>query len=198
MADLVTLKEVAKISTDKEEIKSLLLTIPFIKLSFNKEVAHYELEPKIAVFSLLNVPQKMTKAELIALTHLDESKVLRVYKKALFWIVVVDEKTFFEEVRRTLKAVRSDKLSDGTLKFDAMSSASLMLSIQKILQNRDYHKEASDLKAEKRMSKDYNSNSSNKERTNSEALSWRKKSNEGNGLTQPNTMTMASPTVSEE
>ncbi len=178
---------------------SLLSAVKFIQISPNKELAHYEIEPKIAVFSLLNVPQKMTKEELLTLTKLDPANLLRVYKKSLFWIIVVDENLSFNITKTKLKDLRADDFSDGSLKFDSSNFASLMKSVQKILQNRDYQKEASDLKAEKRNStannmNNYNSNSSNKERTNSEAFSWRKKSTDGNG----SNAALVSPKMSEE
>ncbi len=213
ISDLLSLKEIAKISESQEEITSLLSQLEFIKLSESKESAAYEIDPNIVIFSLLNVPQKMTRHDLISLIGIEEKHFLRMYKKSLFWIIVVSKPKDSEFIMNKLKNFKSQVFSDENLKFDSLNYSGLMKSIQKILLNRDYQREASDLKAEKRnsnknnMSANYNSNSSNKERTNSEAFSWRKKSTDGANQNVPGTQSEnpqstkcgpTSPKISEE
>lgn len=196
IADLLSLKEVAKLNISQEELISYLTEMEFLKISESKEIATYEIDSNLVIFSLLNVPQKMAKDDLLQLISIDSNKLLRIYKKSLFWILVVNKEQNFLELCDKLKACKSDLVSNGSLKFDTINYSVLMKSIQKIIQNRDYHREASDLKAEKKntysgSNNNYNSNNSNynsnnKDRANSEAFSWRKKSTDGVNNTSNN------------
>ena len=188
IVDLLQLKEVSKIIQSQEELLSYLSKIEFFKISENKESAAYEIDKNLVIFSVLNVPQKMNKDDILQLLCVENHKILRIYKKSLFWIIVVNSEENFQEVSNKLKNCKSDLLTSGSLKFDTINNSVLLKSIQKILQNRDYHREANDLKAEKKNSNynsnNYNSNNSNynsnfKDRANSEAFSWRKKSTDG-------------------
>jgi hypothetical protein len=185
ICDLLSIKEVSRISDSKDEIITLLSQIDFIKLSDSKESGAYEIDPSIVIFSLLNVPQNMTRQDLTTLIGIEEKHYLRMYKKSLFWLIIVSQPKDSELIMSKLKNCKSQVFSDESLKYDTLNYSGLMKSIQKILLNRDYQREASELKAEKKnsnknnMTTNYNSNSSNKERTNSEAFSWRKKSTDG-------------------
>ena len=209
VTDLLSIKEVSKYTSEKDELIPLLSKIDYIKLSENKERVSILIPENFAVFSLLNVPQKMTEEELIKLISIPKENFLRIYKKSLFWVIVTnreadnyDNSNNFStsEIENKLKNV---EFSDGgKLRYDYMTKGGLIKSINKQIQTSNYHKESHELKASggqangnsssrKISSNAYNSN--NKDRTNSEALSWRKKSienntgnNSGNGVNQNN------------
>ena len=202
VSDLLNLKEVGKITQSKDELVDLIESINYLKLSENQEAASYEIEQNLVVFSLLNVPQKMSKEELLSMLNLDSSQVLRLYKRSLYWILVTTED--YQVVEKRLKEIQfedkdtrnnnnSNTLQGSQtgikLKFDSVNRNNLIKNINKQIQNCSYQKEAQDLKAEKKangnnsnIAGNYNSNSSNKDRTNSEAFSWRKKSTDQSGI----------------
>jgi hypothetical protein len=197
---LQLIKEISKITQEKEELIHLISMIDYLKLSENKETASYVIPDNFSVFSLLNVPQKVKEEELVKMIAIGKESVLRIYKKSLFWLIISVKEA--EEIQNKLKLVQFE---DGKLKFDYLNRNGLIRSINKQIQTSNYHKEAHDLKAAGNNShvnvngngngnsigngrKNSNSNSNNKDRTNSEALSWRKKSNDQSvGLNSPKT-----------
>jgi hypothetical protein len=192
------IKEVAKFTSEKEELISLLSMIDYIKLSENKEIASIIIPENFAVFSLLNVPQKMSEEELIKVISIPKENFVRIYKKSLFWVIITNrEGDATEEIENKFKNV---EFSDGgKLRYDYMTKNGLIKSINKQIQTSNYHKESHELKvsgntSNNKLNANYNSN--NKERTNSEALSWRKKSTDNN--TAANGGVLSSPRSSIE
>jgi hypothetical protein len=84
------------------------------------------------------------------------------------------------------KKFKSVNFGDGNLKYDMINRVQLTKNINKQIQTLSYHKEAHDLKVDSGKKSDHiksnygSNNSNNKDRTNSEAFAWRKKSGEGN------------------
>lgn len=58
-----------------------------------------KIEDDIRVFSILNIPQKMRREDLIDYFGLPAENVLRAYKKSLFWYIVLNS----EEIAKDFK-----------------------------------------------------------------------------------------------
>jgi hypothetical protein len=181
--DMLNIKEISKLYSNKEELFKDLKSIEYIKVSDDNETGSININENIVVFSLINLPQKLSKEEVLKNLGIDTELIIRLYKKCLFWILVT-EKPQSELIEKKLSCVT---FGDSKLKYDMITKAQMMKSINKQIQTVSYHKEAHDLKVElsnkKNEKSNYNSNnynSNNKDRTNSEAFSWRKKSGEGN------------------
>jgi hypothetical protein len=172
--DFLNLKEVVKLTNKKDELISFLRQLSFIKIE--GESAQIHLPENFVYFSIMNFPQKMTKLDVIKSLELENVKYDRIYKKSLFWCLVTDVEA---TVRYLENKIKSLKFEENSLKYDLVNKASLLKTITKQINNANYQKEANELKA------DTTSNSSKKwekkgdsSRHNSEAFSWRKKSND--------------------
>jgi hypothetical protein len=157
--------------------------ISFFKISEDKESVNITIEDDLVVISFINVPQKLTKLELLLKLGFEsenDKSIVRFYKKSLFWnLAILKDKLEFCE-----KNFKQINFGDGNLKYDVMNKSQMIKNINKQIQTLNYHKETQNLKVdsgkkiESSGNGNYNSNS-NKDRTNSEAFSWRKKSGEG-------------------
>lgn len=183
--DLLNLKDISNLYKSKDKLIEKLSQLPYIKLSEDKESGSFIIDDKIVVFSFINVPQKMNKEEVMSKLNIETSTAVRFYKRSLFWILVTSQ----EYAESYDKKFRGVNFGDGNLKFDMINRIQLLKNINKQIQTLNYHKEAHDLKVDSgkkaEISKsNYGSNNSsyNKDRTNSEAFAWRKKSGEGNTI----------------
>ena len=104
--DFLNLKEIRKISDNHEQILNILSSIEFLE---KEEVIETEttsttyfklkIDDNIRVFSILNIPQKMKKEELIEHFSIPSENILRVYKRSLFWYIVLNS----EEIAKDFK-----------------------------------------------------------------------------------------------
>jgi len=105
--DLLILKEIRKISENKEEILKCLTGMNFLEQDKNQEnqTKSFNLivEDNIQVFTILNIPQKMKKEEIIEQFKISSGELLRIYKKSLFWHVVLISTEGAKEFRRKLE-----------------------------------------------------------------------------------------------
>jgi hypothetical protein len=104
--DFLNLKEIKKISDNKELLLKILLSTEFLEKEDDKDSetnASYtfklKIDDNIRVFSILNIPQKMKKDELVEHFGIPTENLLRVYKKSLFWYVVLNS----EEIAKDFK-----------------------------------------------------------------------------------------------
>ncbi len=102
----MNLKEIKKISDNKELLLKILLSTEFLEKEDDKDSetnASYtfklKIDDNIRVFSILNIPQKMKKDELVEHFGIPTENLLRVYKKSLFWYVVLNS----EEIAKDFK-----------------------------------------------------------------------------------------------
>src|SRR5689334_10046464 len=85
--DLFNLKEISKLIERKSELIEILEKLPYIRISDDKETAAYKISENFVVFSILNIPQKMTKTEILKHFDLMGNDKIRLFKKCLFWIL---------------------------------------------------------------------------------------------------------------
>ena len=104
LEDFLNLKEVKKISEDKEEILKLFKEIDFINLSKdNENTFNIKLDEEIKVFSVINIPQKMKKDEILESLKLQNESMLRVYKRSLYWYIVLNSEEAAKQLRYNLE-----------------------------------------------------------------------------------------------
>jgi hypothetical protein len=188
--EMFQMKEVQKVVASKETFLEILNRIEsegnIIKFNRDTNEATILLDENFTAFNLINVPSKIKKQHISAILDIGEdNKVLRMYKHSLYWIVISITEEFNQNFEKKLKQV---KFEGESLKFDTTTSKDLKRQINKQIQHNVYLRETDELKASSSSGrKDSNSHKlsdrkySNTQSTgNTEALSWRKKSDVSN------------------
>ena len=173
--NLLTLKEVQKITSSKTELVSYLETLsnevnPII--AFNntaKTEVQILLKDNTVMYTFINIPFSYTLQNVVEFLRLKTTDYSRLYKQSLFWVLVSANDAFnasFDKVYKTL-TVEEDK----PLKCNVTSARMLRNAIVKTIQHENnYMKDTGSLQA--------SGNGSRKGSTNvqGDAMSWRKKS----------------------
>jgi hypothetical protein len=186
--DLFTLKEVQKIVNSKENLTEILDRIgeggKIIKINPSSNEVTILLDENFTVYNFINIPNKMKKYELSEILSIYEDKaVLRLYKHSLFWILISNDADFNQNFEKKLKSV---KFGEEPLKFDVTPYKVLKRNINKQIHHYIYQKETDELKAcsSRKDSNNYRHNDRKISNTgstgNTDALSWRKKSDVSN------------------
>lgn len=102
--DFLNLKEVKKITSEKEEVLKSFKEVNFIQETKDKENSfNINIDDEIKVFSVINIPQKMKKEEIFETLKLDNNTLLRIYKKSLYWYIVLNSEEAANKLRNTLE-----------------------------------------------------------------------------------------------
>lgn len=103
---MLNLKEIKKISDNSEQILKILSSLEFLEKEEVKESETtkntyftLKINDNIRVFSILNIPQKMKRDELLVHFAIPAENLLRAYKKSLFWNIVLNS----EEIAKDFK-----------------------------------------------------------------------------------------------
>jgi len=188
MDDLFTLKEVQKLVNTKENLIELLNKLAeegkIVKLNPNSHEVTILLDENFAVYNFINVPNKMKRKELLEILSLNENyAILRLYKYSLFWILISNDQDFNQNFEKKLKSI---KFGEEPLKFDVTPFKVLKRNINKQIHHYIYQKETDELKAcsSRKDSNNFKQNERKFSNTgstgNTDALSWRKKSDVSN------------------
>ena len=169
---LLELKEISKYVKSKEILINLLKKCDFLKLSDENETATYDLPEGITVFSILNIPPKMSKKEVEKNIELDNLQFSRLYKKSFYWILSTNDK---ETIICSQNSLRELIFDDTKVKYDMKNKNQLMKIIKEQIDRNSYQKEAKNLGIKKNEKK-YDDKTSNND---SDAFSWRKGSASG-------------------
>jgi hypothetical protein len=178
--ELVSLKDVQKFTSSKEELLDILKQLESEGLvkTLNSGEFMIVLKDEEVIYNLANIPNKMSKNEILSLLGVKESEIKRLYKQSLFWVLVVDDYTLNENLQALLNS-KNLKVNEAEIKFDFNSGKNMRRTIVKKTHHLNYIKEIDDLKAspqgkrkESYNKAGFNSNASNT----SEHFSWRKKS----------------------
>ena len=175
--NLLTLKEVQKITSSKIELVSYLETLsnevnPVI--AFNnaaKTEVQILLKENTVMYTFINIPFSYTLQNVVEFLQLKATDYSRLYKQSLFWVLVSANDAFnasFDKVYKTL-TVEEDK----PLKCNVTSARMLRnASVKTIQHENNYMKDTGSLQASG------NGSGSRKGSTNvqGDAMSWRKKS----------------------
>jgi hypothetical protein len=190
LEDFFTLREVQKFLNSKESLNDILERIQnedkIIKINDNTNDITILLDENFTAFNFINVPNKMKKAELSQILEIgQDDSIPRLYKHSLFWILISNNLDFTQNLEKKLKSIKFDGES---VKFDVTPYKILKRNINKQIQHNVYMKETDELKASssnaRKDSNNFKQNDrkhSNTQSTgNTDALSWRKKSDVSN------------------
>ncbi len=194
--ELFALKEISKTCQSTHELLEIIEKLSYLKYSEEKEIISYHLEDNMISFSIINIPQTMSRSDLLKKLDLENVHELRLFKKSLFRILTLNAD---EGMRKLLEAkIKNLRFDDGNMmessksniKYDVMTKAELIKTFSKHIQTNSYQKESQSLKAtdnnnlthkninkEKKDSLFSNGNIKGKDRNDSDAFSWRKLSN---------------------
>ena len=175
--DLLKLGEIQKITTDKNILISLLNEVETHHKVIEKDknddnLYHILLFDNFTLYNLINVPNKITKRELLLLLNLNNEDIVRLYKQSLFWILICENPSVNSVLEEKLKNIIFE--DDKILKFETTPSKAVKKNIYKKMQHLTYLKDTNELKANSPgiISKEV---IIKRESCSNEAFSWRKK-----------------------
>ncbi len=185
--EFLNLKDVQKLqlqSTDKDLILCLLKEFKFLKVSEDQKTAQLVFAEAEKVINLINVPNKIGKEALMQVLKISENMIQRLYKQSLYWTIVCDNRDVFTKLDETM---RNTKFEDNNpLRFEITLIEEIKKTISKKINHQNYLKEADSLKGSGANGLGVNGLSATDRKdsrgwkgsigANSEALSWRKKS----------------------
>lgn len=193
--ELFALKEISNTCQSTTELFEIIKNFPYLKISEDTESISYNIDDNMLSFSIINIPQKISRNEILQKLDLENAKNMRLFKKSIFWILTLDsnekDKKLIENKIKNLSFVEgNDKISNCFIKYDVITKGDLIKTFLKHIQTNSYHKEDQSLKAvdlgknrSKKVGRDSaHSNHTNngyniKDRNDTEAFSWRKQSN---------------------
>jgi hypothetical protein len=176
--DLWQLKQINSIIPTKEELLNCLTQLQnekILEVSSEQIYCKILLNENYVLYNLINVPNKINKKQLIDLLKINENNVSRLYKQSLYWILVSEDTYLNNIFEQTLKNIVFEE--GKNLKYEITNSSNLRKPILKKIQNLNYMKETNELKASpENVKKEYVNQNKLSTNSNSEAFSWRKKS----------------------
>ncbi len=174
--DLLKQKEITKYVTDKEKLLSLIKSnCEFLKVS--EGVLEYNLPENMTVFSILNIPLKMTKEEVIKTIELINLQYNRLYKRGFYWVLSTVDK---ETVICMQNSLRDLNFDESKVKYDLSNRSQILKTMKDQAEKNLYQKEAKNLGVPKGNNKNNNNNFKPRgSDADSDAFSWRKGSCEG-------------------
>ncbi len=202
--ELFSLKEISRSCKTINELLKIVEKLPYLKYSEDKEILFYHLLDDMISFSIINVPQNISRNDLLKKLDLEGVPELRLYKKSLFWILTLnaDERTrkLIEEKIKNLNFDDGNMMESSKpfIKYDVMTKADFMKTFYKHIQTNSYQKESQSLKAndnnllqntknskkEKKDSLVSDGKYKGKDKNDLDAFSWRKPSNHETIATQ--------------
>ena len=174
--DLLKQKEITKYITNKEKLLSLIKSkCEFLKVS--EGVLEYNLPENMTVFSILNIPLKMTKDEVIKTIELINLQYNRLYKRGFYWVLSTVDK---ETVICMQNSLRDLNFDESKVKYDLNNRNQILKTMKEQAEKNLYQKEAKNLGVPKGNNKNNNNNFKPRgSDADSDAFSWRKGSCEG-------------------
>ena len=171
--ELFSLKEIQKITPEKEKLSNLLSQIDF--LTQNQNTFTYNIPENNHVFSILNIPAKLNKAEVIKTIELINLEYNRLYKNGFYWILSTNDKETIICVQNSLREMIFD---DTKVKYDIKNKNQLLKTMREIIEKKSYKNETKNLGIKNKGTFDKKDNNNNKEKDDDDAMSWRKGSGE--------------------
>ena len=139
--DLLKQKEITKYVTDKEKLLSLIKSnCEFLKVS--EGVLEYNLPENMTVFSILNIPLKMTKDEVIKTIELINLQYNRLYKRGFYWVLSTVDK---ETVICMQNSLRDLNFDESKVKYDLNNRSQILKTMKDQAEKNLYQKEAKNL-----------------------------------------------------
>ena len=173
--EIFSLKEIQKITPEKEKLSNLLSQIDFLAQNPTNTFT-YNIPENNHVFSILNIPAKLNKNEVIKTIELINLEYNRLYKNGFYWILSTNDKETIICVQNSLREMIFD---DTKVKYDIKNKNQLTKTMRDIIDKKLYKNETKNLGIKNKGTfekKDNNNN--NKEKDDDDAMSWRKGSGE--------------------
>lgn len=86
-----------------EDFIQIMQEMETIKLNEEEGEVEILVEDSFCMFSLINVPQKMAKEDILAFLTLSTNEIERIYKKSIFWIIITKFNETEEKIEKILK-----------------------------------------------------------------------------------------------
>jgi len=182
--EFFNLKEVQKIHTDKDLLLSLIKEFKFIKFSEEDKSAKIIFCDSVKIINLINVPNKINSEALMNVLKINDNIIQRLYKQSLYWTIVVDTRDVFNKLDETMRNIKFE--DNNPLRFEITLIYEVQKIIAKKINHHNYLKETDSLKASGANCNTFNGQYASDRKdsrgwkgsigANSEALSWRKKS----------------------
>ena len=110
--DLLSQPEISKypsINTEENLIKIFSKFCEFFTVNSDKTEIQYTIPDNITVFSILNIPQKLSKEEVKHHLELVNLQYNRLYKKGYYWFLSTTDKETVICVQNSLRELRFDE-----------------------------------------------------------------------------------------
>jgi hypothetical protein len=177
MDDLLLQKEISKYINDKAHLISILKKFcEFFKFSENDEIITYDLPDNMSVFSILNIPPKMSKQEVFKNLELINLQYNRLYKRGFYWVISTIDKETVICVQNSLRTLSFD---DMKTKYDLKNKNQIWKLVKDQIDKISYQRESKNLGV--KTNKNNNNNNKHKQSGGSE-LSWRKGSGDASNF----------------
>ena len=170
LVELSNTSDVIKQVQSKEKFSEYLKQLGIVEFLEKDEKLKLILNENLVVLVLMNIPLKWTNKdfnEKLKSFGENSEKILRLYKKSMFWYIALEDQNVVAKVEQELN---SQILENDKIKYDKMQVTDIKKKLVKIINHQNYAKETNELKS------NHNCNNSNADSTSK--LSWRKKSND--------------------
>ena len=180
--DLLSQPEISKypsLNTEENLIKIFSKFCEFFTVNSDKTEIQYTIPDNITVFSILNIPQKLSKEEVKHHLELVNLQYNRLYKKGYYWFLSTMDKETVICVQNSLRELRFDETK---VKYFHITKNQIMKNMREKIDKTAYQKDVKYLGYNMNNSNNknknyyYNKKHKNSDYSDSSNFSWRKNS----------------------
>ena len=170
--DLLNQTEISKytqLNSEKSLIELFSKFCEFFSFNSEKNEFQYVIPENCTIFSILNIPQKLTKEEVKNHLELINLQYNRLYKKGFYWFLATTDKETVICVQNSLRELRFDEIK---VKYFHTTKNQIMKNMKEKVDKNSYQKEVKYLGTGY-----YSKKHKNSDYSDSSQFSWRKGSN---------------------
>ena len=180
--DLLSQQEISKypfLNTEEKIINTFSKFCEFFTVNSDKTEIQYTIPDNMTVFSILNIPQKLSKEEVKHHLELINLQYNRLYKKGFYWYLSTTDKETVICVQNSLRELRFD---ETRVKYFHMTKNQIVNNMREKLDKTAYQKDVKYLgyninnSNNKNKNYYYNKKHKNSDYSDSSQFSWRKNS----------------------
>ena len=177
LKDLLSQPEISKyplLNTEENLLKIIDKYCEFFTLSTDKTEIQYVIPDNSTIFSILNIPQKLTKDEVKHHLELINLQYNRLYKKGFYWFLSTTDKETVICVQNSLRELRFDEIK---VKYFHSTKNQIVKNMKEKVDKAAYQKDVKYLgyNANNNKGKNfYNKKHKNSDYSDSSNFSWRK------------------------
>ena len=157
----------ALLNSEKNVVEILSKFCEFFTYSSEKKEFQYIIPDNSTVFSILNIPQKLTKDEVKHHLELINLQYNRLYKKGFYWFLATTDKETVICVQNSLRELRFDEIK---VKYFHNTKNQILKNMKEKVDKNSYQKDVKHLGY-------YPKKHKNSDYSDSSQFSWRKGSN---------------------